>query len=136
MTESAIIEDLELSLKILHDLREIGIQIAIDDFGTGYSSLAYIKTLPADIVKIDKSFVDSVCTDTQDQAIIKSILSLCQTLNMQTIAEGIEELAQANQLMKIGCELGQGFYFCHPLKYDKISNYLLNQRSYSTGSSK
>lgn len=129
ITESAIVEDIEVGLKVLHDIRDLGIRLAIDDFGTGYSSLSYLKTLPVNIVKIDKSFIDEICTNPQDQAIVKSVLTLCNTLNMDIVAEGIEELTQANELLKLGCELGQGYYYQVPANFDKISNFLLNQRA-------
>jgi len=102
-------------------LKALGVKFAIDDFGTGYSSLSYIKRFPIDILKVDKSFVDDVV---EDQALAEVIVQLGRTLNLQTVAEGIEQARQIESLQSFGCQFGQGFYLSRPLPTDKVEDYL------------
>ncbi len=114
VTETALVEDLELAADLLHRLAALGIRVAIDDFGTGWASLTYLKQFPVHALKIDHLFVDGVDHNPQDAAIARSIISLGHELGMLVIAEGIETSAQQAALQRLGCELGQGFRFGRP----------------------
>ncbi|HEY5790489.1 MAG TPA: GGDEF domain-containing phosphodiesterase, partial [Gammaproteobacteria bacterium] len=117
VTESAAMSDPEANVATLEQLKALGIDLAIDDFGTGYSSLSYLKRLPADFLKIDRSFVDGVTQDdgrSIDADIVRAIIALAQSLELQVIAEGIEEAGQEQFLRRHGCQLAQGFYYCKP----------------------
>ena len=114
LTESLLLEDADTVIATMHQLRKIGLKISIDDFGTGYSSLNYLKKLPIDEIKIDKSFVLDITWDEGDQAIIRSILSLAQSLKLRVIAEGIEIIEQRDYLFSEGCFFYQGYFFGRP----------------------
>ena len=114
LTETAIMDDVDESARILGKFHDLGIQIAIDDFGTGFSSLAYLKRFPVDILKIDRTFVDGVGVDPDDTAIVQSIVGLAQTLRLEVIAEGIEDATQVGELVRLGCNRGQGFHLARP----------------------
>jgi len=114
LTETAIMDDVAESAKILQQFRELGVQVAIDDFGTGFSSLSYLKRFPVDILKIDRSFVDGVGVDPDDTAIVRSIIVLARTLRLDVVAEGIEDATQVDELVRLGCTRGQGFHLAKP----------------------
>jgi EAL domain-containing protein (putative c-di-GMP-specific phosphodiesterase class I) len=115
ITESLLLRDTDTSIARLHALKQLGVQLALDDFGTGYSSLSYLQRLPMDVLKVDKSFVDHVTSGQKEAALIRTILSLGQTLNLRTVAEGVEHASQVNALRRMGCLHGQGYYFGRPL---------------------
>ena len=115
MTESALVEDATLAAERLHQLRALGVRLAIDDFGTGYSSLSYLRQFPIDILKIDRSFVNSITDGEHIPAIIRGLLDLGKTLQLETVAEGIELGVQRDSLREQNCEFGQGFLFARPL---------------------
>ncbi|HWT25105.1 MAG TPA: EAL domain-containing protein [Solirubrobacteraceae bacterium] len=116
LTESAMIEDVELVTARLEELRALGVSLAIDDFGTGYSSLTYIRRFPVDVLKIDRSFIDGVgCGSELTEALTASILQLAGVLSLKPVAEGIEHAAQLARLVELGCELGQGYHLHAPL---------------------
>ena len=102
----------------------MGVRISIDDFGTGYSSLAYLKNLPANILKIDKSFVGGLGENAQDIAIVRMVVDLAHTLGMEVIAEGVERADQLAQLVEMCCDLAQGYYFARPLPPEEASRSL------------
>ncbi len=114
ITESTLIEDSDLALEQLRELRSIGVQTALDDFGTGYSSLAYVQRLPLDVIKIDKEFVQSV-EESRSQALANTIVSMARNLGLKTVAEGVETESQAVELAALGCEFAQGYLFFKPL---------------------
>jgi len=124
ITEGAAMLDAESSVEVLGALKRIGVRIAIDDFGTGYSSLSYLKRLPADTIKIDKNFVDGVTDESEDSAIVRSIIALAHALDKDTIAEGIETEEQKQALEKAGCHMGQGYLFSRPLPADEFQALL------------
>lgn len=129
ITESFIMDNPEQAIKILKDLRILGITLAIDDFGTGYSSLAYLKKLPINKLKIDKTFIDNLVTDKEDQIVVSAIVSLAKNFNLSLIAEGIETKEQEDFLNKLGCEEYQGYLFSKPLSVKELENkYLVNYR--------
>src|SRR5271167_453901 len=105
-------------------LRDLGIKIAIDDFGTGYSSLSYLKNWRVDALKIDRSFVRDLVTDSSDLAIVSAIIAIARHLRIQVIAEGIEGYQQAEILRKLGCTIGQGFLFSRPMPAEQCVELL------------
>ena len=107
-------------------LRDLGIKIAIDDFGTGYSSLSYLKHWRVDALKIDRSFVRDLVTDSSDLAIVSAIIAIARHLHIQVIAEGIEGYQQAEMLRQLGCTVGQGFLFARPMPPDQCLALLEN----------
>lgn len=124
ITETIYIKILEGNTAALDRLKRLGVCISIDDFGVGYSSLAYLKRLPADVLKIDKSFIEGIGVDEEDTAIVRMIIDLAHTLGMKVIAEGVESEGQAEQLKEIGCDLGQGYYFARPLPSEAVPEFL------------
>lgn len=118
LTEAAILSDGERIGYTLTALKEMGSTLAMDDFGTGYSSLAYLRKLPIDLLKIDRSFVTGMLADRDKVAIVRAVLSLAQALGMQTTAEGIESNELAQTLAALGCNYGQGFFYAQPLAAD------------------
>jgi len=125
ITESALIEDSELTRLTLSQLRDLGLTIALDDFGTGYSSLAYLKRFPIDKLKIDKAFISDLPGDSDDLAITRSILDIASNLNMITIAEGVETKEQQQLLTALGCQQMQGFLKSRPLPADEYAQLYL-----------
>jgi diguanylate cyclase (GGDEF)-like protein/PAS domain S-box-containing protein len=115
ITESMLVDDAERTIAKLHLLREIGVRLAIDDFGTGYSSLNYLRRLPVDVLKIDRSFVKGIGTESELTALTGAIVGIGRDLGLDVVAEGIEETVQLEALRGMGCELGQGFLYARPL---------------------
>ena len=127
VTESQIMQNPESAINALVTIQKMGISIAIDDFGTGYSSLSYLKRLPIDKLKIDKSFVDDLPSDTEDVAIVKAIIALARSLNINLIAEGVETQEQKAFLLKEGCHNIQGYFYSKPLDAQAFEEYLTIQ---------
>jgi len=115
LTESMLMADGESTLRVLHQLNDLGVQLSIDDFGTGYSSLAYLKRFPVDTVKIDRAFVRDLDHDEDGRTIATAIISLAHSLNLKTIAEGVETEAQASLLLHHGCDEIQGYMIGRPM---------------------
>lgn len=118
ITESLVMDNVEYGIKILKDLRNLGIRISIDDFGTGYSSLAYLKSIPANTIKVDRSFVSNMEVDPKDLAIVKTIINLSHNLSCDVVAEGVETESQFLLLKENNCDYVQGYYFSKPLSKD------------------
>jgi len=118
LTESAIMSDVEDNIIRLQNLKDMGISIAVDDFGTGYSSLSYLKKFPIDTLKIDRSFIEDIDDNENDEAIVKAIMALAESMNLNVVAEGIERIEQLKILHTFKCGLIQGFYFSKPLTND------------------
>jgi diguanylate cyclase (GGDEF)-like protein/PAS domain S-box-containing protein len=116
ITESMVMEDVEHSRRSLHALREMGVTIAIDDFGTGFSSLAYLATLPADTLKIDRSFIMGMDAGPQGLALVSAIINMGHSLGLQIVAEGVETTAQCQQLALLGCDEIQGYVLSRPVE--------------------
>jgi PAS domain S-box-containing protein/diguanylate cyclase (GGDEF)-like protein len=114
ITESMLMQDIELSIQKLTELREAGIGVAIDDFGTGYSSLRLLARLPINTLKVDRSFVQGMADSTNDMTLVSTIISLGQAFNLQTVAEGVENAEQLQILRRLRCDQAQGFLFAHP----------------------
>lgn len=115
ITESIFIENVESTLRCLHNLRNVGVRIALDDFGTGYSSLSYLRSFPFDKIKIDRSFVMDLQSGAPASAIIRAITTLADALGMETLAEGVEFKEQADLLRNEGCQQVQGFFYSRPV---------------------
>ena len=124
ITERYIMQHTKENTSILNDLQNTGFKISVDDFGTGYSSMSYLKKLPLDTIKIDKSFIDDIPNDQNDVAITKAIIALSKSLGYKIIAEGIEEEEQEQFLQKEGCHKGQGYLFSKPLKSEDFILFL------------
>ncbi|GGZ05754.1 EAL domain-containing protein [Shewanella fodinae] len=120
LTESTVLQDVESAKQKILQLKASGVQFALDDFGTGYSSLAYLKQLPVDQVKIDRSFVKDVTDNPGDAAIVEAILGICRSLSLEVIAEGVETAAQRDFLLQHGCGHFQGFFFSRPLPITRL----------------
>ncbi len=115
LTESAVMDKAEQSIRLLQELRALGVKLSIDDFGTGYSSLSYLHKLPIDSLKVDRSFVSAMHQSEENRAIVRIILDLARLLGFDVIAEGIETSADANLLRALACDYGQGYHFARPL---------------------
>jgi EAL domain-containing protein (putative c-di-GMP-specific phosphodiesterase class I) len=114
ITESLIMSDPQRVREVVERLKEIGIRLAIDDFGTGYSSLSYLKTLPVDVIKIDRSFVMAMGTNASDGAIVRSTIDLAHNLDLMVVAEGIEDEETLDELARCGCDVAQGYFISRP----------------------
>lgn len=128
ITESAVMDDARSSSATLRDLSDLGVRIAIDDFGTGYSSLSYLQRFPLDMLKIDRSFVDDLGRDPKGAAIVGTVCTLGRNLGLQILAEGVESAEQVEQLRRLGCDLGQGYYFSRPVPGEQAER-LISQHS-------
>jgi EAL domain-containing protein (putative c-di-GMP-specific phosphodiesterase class I) len=128
ITESMLMHDMEASIKMLNAIREAGIRVAIDDFGTGYSSLSYLARLPVDMLKIDRSFVSGIASDTDNLHIISTIVSLANALSLVTVAEGVENIEQYGLLKRMRCDEIQGYLFSKPLPGNELDSLLATGR--------
>ncbi|HEV2893714.1 MAG TPA: EAL domain-containing protein, partial [Actinomycetota bacterium] len=124
MTESVLMDDSEDVLAILKQLKQLGPRLAIDDFGTGYSSLSYLHRFPVDMLKIDRSFVERLSHASDNAELARTIVRLGQSLQLVTVAEGVEDSAQFLALRRMGCDVGQGYYFGRPMESEEISRLL------------
>jgi diguanylate cyclase (GGDEF)-like protein len=115
ITESIMLEDVDLAMRTLGELRTLGVQVYMDDFGTGYSSLTYLGRLPIDGIKVDRSFVSQMGSDGRHAQLVGTIVTLIRNLGLEPIAEGVETDEQAHRLREMGCTFAQGFVFCRPL---------------------
>ena len=124
ITESNVMTDPEHSLPVLRELHAMGIRLSVDDFGTGYSSLAYLRRLPIDEIKIDRSFVQGMGTDLSDLAIVRAIVDLGHSLGLRVVAEGVEEEAARDALREMACDEAQGFLISRPMPLDRFEAWL------------
>ena len=121
ITEDQVMIDSERAIGVLAQLRDLGVHLSVDDFGTGYSSLAYLKRLPVDEVKLDKSFVLNMTGDADDAAIVQSTIELAHNLGLQLVAEGVEDQETLELLTKLGCDLAQGYHLARPLPAGELA---------------
>jgi diguanylate cyclase (GGDEF)-like protein/PAS domain S-box-containing protein len=123
VTESLMLDNLQQVIRDMEQLRIMGISISIDDFGTGFSCLSYLKDLPVDVLKIDKSFVAQLSAEKSDEILVKTITTLAQSMNLKSVAEGVESLDQARRLKELGVSYLQGYYFSRPGPANEIKGY-------------
>ncbi len=128
VTESMLMASIDESAETLRNLKQLGVQLSLDDFGTGYSSLAYLKRLPLDTLKIDRSFVNDITTDPNDAAITLTVISMARAMNLGVIAEGVETQAQLNYLHTNGCPRVQGYFFTPPVRAAELTVMLRDQK--------
>jgi len=126
ITESDLVADASLAIENLNALTSRGFHFAIDDFGTGYSSLAYLKNLPVDTIKIDKSFILSLAIDDNDKQIVHTVLGLATAFDLKVVAEGVEDEMSLNILKEWGCDIAQGYFISRPLAKDALEEWLEN----------
>lgn len=130
ITESGIMDDVDLSMKIMNRMKELGLGLQIDDFGTGYSSLEYLQRIPASNLKIDKSFVSGMNVDPDKFAIVRTIIDLARSVGMKTVAEGVEKVEELSLLRQLGCDYVQGYLFDRPLR-SKAAAEVTDYRQFS-----
>ena len=124
LTETSIMQDVESSLIAMEKLTALGVRMSIDDFGTGYSSLSYLQKLPVSVLKIDKSFIDSVAESKQGAALVRAIIGVGAALELQVVAEGVERVEQVGRLQALNCHYAQGYFFSRPLDAAAMEDYL------------
>lgn len=124
ITEGSLLINSQTARSILDEVKSLGFQISIDDFGTGYSTFGYLKNFQFDTLKIDKSFIDQIQMDNNSRAIVQAIIAMSRTLNLQTVAEGVETQEQYDILKELGCDQLQGYFFGRPMNFDDFVNYL------------
>jgi diguanylate cyclase (GGDEF)-like protein/PAS domain S-box-containing protein len=126
ITESATMQDANMTIAVLGELKKLGVRLAIDDFGTGYSSLSYLRQFPFDVLKIDKSFVDAMGAG--DTKLTSAIVNIAKSLGLEIVAEGVEQRGQLDRLRTLDCDIAQGYYFSEPITADQI-DALLNMKT-------
>lgn len=129
LTESMLVDEVDVAISKMMELKALGVRFSLDDFGTGYSSLSYLGNLPIDELKIDRSFFTNSATQEKDAAIIRTIAVLAQSLKLEMIAEGVENQEQQAFLDALGCYIYQGFLFGHPMTEAESDAYLRDKLS-------
>jgi len=124
ITESVLMKYIDWNIKTLNQLKNMGVKVAIDDFGTGYSSLNYLKNLPIDSIKVDKSFIDGICLNANGESIVEGIILLAHKMNLEVVAEGVEKKEQLNILREKQCDKIQGYYISKPLQAKEIEELI------------
>lgn len=124
--ESRALNNIDHVVTVMHSCRQFGVRFALDDFGTGYCSLTYLKHLPADVLKIDRSFVRDMLDDPDDLAIVNGIIGLAQAFDREVVAEGVETQEHCDRLLELGCRYGQGYGLAYPMERGEFSNWVLN----------
>jgi EAL domain-containing protein (putative c-di-GMP-specific phosphodiesterase class I) len=127
ITEAVLLQNTELTLKTLHQLRSLGISILMDDFGTGYSSLSYLRSFPFDTIKIDRCFISGLGSSSEAAAIVRAVASLAGSLSMTTTAEGVETQAQLDCVRELGCTDVQGFFYSRPVPVKELEKTFFSQ---------
>ncbi|BEU03643.1 hypothetical protein OAG1_24430 [Agarivorans sp. OAG1] len=128
ITETGVLDDFAQVAKVMAQCQGLGFSFALDDFGTGYASLSYLQSLPAELIKIDRSFVRDVLDDPKDLRMIKGIISLAKVFSLPVIAEGVESKAQQDKLLSLGCELAQGYFYAKALPEQEFLEWLCNRQ--------
>src|SRR3989440_1191645 len=124
ITESAVIDNADMAVRLLKELKALGVQLSIDDFGTGYSSLGYLHRFPVNTLKIDRSFVGRIGEAAENIEIVRTIVSLAENMGMEVVAEGVETLSQLTQLRKLNCKYGQGYLFSRPVDPESVTAWI------------
>lgn len=130
VTETAIMDDVDLAVQTLHELKKMGIRTAIDDFGTGHSSLSYLRKLPIEILKIDKSFIDEILISHEDRTLVRGIIEMVHALGISVVAEGVENHQMASLLHEMNCDLVQGYHYCPPVPADDFLKIIKTRQCY------
>lgn len=130
ITESQLLDEEPLIHETLSLLRALGVRLSVDDFGTGFSALRYLKLYPVNALKIHREFIQDITQNPRDAAIAGAVISLAETMDLQVTAEGIEDAAQLELLLKLGCQRGQGYYFSKPLNANEIADQLRNSTNW------
>ena len=130
ITESILMDNVETAVRMMKELRALGVQLSIDDFGTGYSSLSYLHRFPMNTLKVDRSFVSQMHDNNENTEIVRTILMLARNLSMEVIAEGIETEDQLLKLLLLGCDYGQGYFFCSPADAGTVKDLLFGSSVY------
>jgi len=133
VTEGTLLEDPEMALRSLQAIRDLGVTLSIDDFGTGYSSLAYLKRLPVQVLKIDRTFVSGMADNFSDAMIVQSTIALGHNFGMQVVAEGVEDAATATALARLGCDIAQGYHFGRPMGAAQVMDWRLQRQLEALG---
>jgi EAL domain-containing protein (putative c-di-GMP-specific phosphodiesterase class I) len=133
ITESNAMQNAEVTIHTLRELKALGVRISMDDFGTGYSSLNYLKRFPIDTLKLDQSFVREVNTDRRDAAIVSAVISMAHNLDLKVVAEGVETEEQFAFLHQQRCDRIQGFLFSAPMPADELEPYLMSRQTMRVG---
>ncbi len=136
ITESTLMRDTDETLERLGDLRALGVRLAIDDFGTGYSSMAYLQRFPIDTIKIDRSFVTDITHSDAGRSLIRTLIQLGKTLNLEILAEGIDDDPQLDELIRDGCDTGQGFLYAEPMSVGAVTEFLTQHTEATTPSTR
>lgn len=123
ITETSVVEDMQVLLDVMNSLKLCGIRFSMDDFGTGYSSLSHLRQIPIEELKIDRSFIGEIVDENQDDPIVKTILDIAHNLGLSIVAEGVETQIQKQFLLKSGCHILQGYYFSRPLQKEKFEEF-------------
>ena len=133
VTEGSLVQDNEIAIEVFKSLSQIGVHISLDDFGMGYSSLSYLRRLPLNSIKMDRSFIKNLPDDADSAAIVRAIISMARHLNLGVVAEGVENTAQAEYLLRLGCKYAQGYLYSPALDIAGVQKYLehLNSKSLS-----
>ena len=129
ITESSLVTDIDLARSIVASLKNQGVRLALDDFGTGFSSLSHLRSLPFDVIKIDRSFVTDIHSNAESAAIVRAVSTLAGALNIPVCVEGIETEADHGAVLGLGCAVGQGWYFGKPMPGEQAAE-LLAQRGH------
>jgi diguanylate cyclase (GGDEF)-like protein len=130
ITEQALLDDWDTAVEVVSELRSIGVAVAVDDFGTGYSSLRYLRRFDTSTVKIDKEFVQAAADEPRTRALVASVLEMARSLDLYTVAEGVETLHQLRVLRELGCQFAQGYLFTRPLEKEAFGELLVGGRCY------
>jgi EAL domain-containing protein (putative c-di-GMP-specific phosphodiesterase class I) len=134
ITEEALLDDWETAVDVIRDLRALGVRVAVDDFGTGYSSMRYLRRFDTTTLKIDREFVQSVADEPRTRALVASVIDMARSLELTTVAEGIETLDQLAVLRALGCKYAQGYLFDKPMERDAFGALLLAGHRYPMAS--
>lgn len=124
VTETSVMTDMDMAVKTLRKIRELGVKVALDDFGTGYSSLTYLRRLPLDVVKIDRTFINNIKNVDEEEIIVGVVVQIARSLDLEVVAEGVETREQLSYVVESECELAQGYYFSKPIAPDQMGEIL------------
>lgn len=125
ITETAVVDDMAKATETLRQLKSLGIKVALDDFGVGYSSLSYLRRLPVDVLKLDKSFIDPLGESSEDSAVVMAVINLARALGLMVVAEGVESELQRRELRALGCTMAQGYLFSKPVQADVFTRLIM-----------